>query len=127
MNKILVLTLPSLSQFSGSKEQDGDAFDRWVRKLSKYAELESWTDRQKPLQLELRLVGRAEQTYELLPSESRDTFIKAVESLRKRLHPVQNEALLSAQLIVVVSLTHLCCLNLIMQFLIRQICRLKLL
>jgi len=35
------LTLPSLSQFSGSKEQDGDAFDRWVCKLSKYAESES--------------------------------------------------------------------------------------
>lgn len=67
-------------------------------KLSRYAELESWTDRQKLLQLELHLVGRAEQTYELLPSESRDTFTKTVESLRKPLHPVQDEALLSAQL-----------------------------
>ena len=62
------------------------------------AELKSWTDRQKLLQLELHLVGRAEQTYELLPSESHDTFTKAVEFFGKRLHPVQNETLLLAQL-----------------------------
>ena len=47
-------------------------------------------------------MGRAELTYELLPSESHDTshdtFTKAVESLGKRLHLVQNETLLSAQL-----------------------------
>ena len=92
------LTLPSLLQFSGSNDQDGDAFDQWVRKLSRYAELESWTDRQKLLQLELHLVGRIEQKYELLPSEPRNTFMRAVKSLRQRLHPVQNEALLSAQI-----------------------------
>ena len=43
-------------------------------------------------------MGRAEHTYELLPSESHDTFTKAVESLGKQLHLVQNETLLSAQL-----------------------------
>ena len=36
--------IPSLSQFSGSNEQDGDAFDWWVHKLSRYAELESSTE-----------------------------------------------------------------------------------
>jgi len=60
------LILHSLSQLSGSNEQDGDAFDRWVCKLSRCIEFESWTDRQKLLQLELHLVGRAKQTYELL-------------------------------------------------------------
>ena len=35
----------------------------------------------------------------MLDEESRSTFPKAIDALKKRLHPVQNEALLSAQLI----------------------------
>ena len=36
--------------------------------------------------------------YEVLPTSEKDTFSKAVESLKKRLQPVANEALLSTQL-----------------------------
>ena len=49
------MTLPTLQKFNG----DGDAFDHWLRKFSHYAELEQWTERQKLLQLELYLSGRA--------------------------------------------------------------------
>ena len=88
------MTLPTLQKFGG----DGDAFDRWLRKFFHYAELEQWTERQKLLQLELYLSGRAEQVYEVLPASAKDTFPSAVESLKKRLQPVANEALLSSQL-----------------------------
>ena len=36
--------------------------------------------------------------YEVLPASAKDTFPRAVESLKKRLQPVANEALLSSQL-----------------------------
>ncbi len=93
------MTLPPLAKFGGDPSQDDDAFDRWVRKLLRHAELEHWTEREKLLQVELHLGGRAEQVYELLPAESRSTFAKAVDSLKRRLNPVHSEALLSAQLI----------------------------
>ena len=63
-----------------------------------HAELERWTDREKLLQLELHLTNKAEQVYEVLPEEVKATSDKAVESLKKRLRPVRNEALLSVQL-----------------------------
>ena len=88
------MTLPTLQKFGG----DGDAFDRWLRKFSHYAELEQWTERQKLLQLELYLSGRAEQVYEVLPASAKDTFPRAVESLKMRLQPDANKALLSSQL-----------------------------
>ena len=91
------LTLPPLPKFTGEKA-DEDAFERWSRRLLRHAELEKWTDHEKLLQLEIHLAGRAEQVYEVLPSESRSTFSKAVEALKQRLHPVKSEALLSAQL-----------------------------
>ncbi len=53
------LTLPSFPEFSGDRSDD-DAFDRWVWKLSRHAELGKWTDREKLLQMELHLSGRAE-------------------------------------------------------------------
>ena len=88
------MTLPTLKKFSG----DRDAFDHWFRKFSHYAELEQWTERQKLLQLVLYLSGRAEQVYEVLPASAKDTFSRAIESLKKRLQPVANEALLLSQL-----------------------------
>ena len=91
------LTLPPLPKFAGDKA-DEDAFERWTRRLSRHAELEKWTDREKLLQLEIHLAGRAEQIYEVLTSESKATFPKAVDALKQRLHPVRSEALLSAQL-----------------------------
>ena len=91
------LTLPPLPKFTGDKA-DEDAFERWTRRLSRHAEHEKWTDREKLLQLEIHLAGRAEQIYEVLTSESKATFSKAVDALKQRLHPVRSEALLSAQL-----------------------------
>ena len=64
------LTLPPLPKFTGDKA-DEDAFERWTRRLSRHAELEKWTDREKLLQLEIHLAGRAEQIYEVLTSESK--------------------------------------------------------
>ncbi len=78
--------------------QDSEAFERWLRKIQRHAELERWTEREKLLQLELHLTGRAEQIYEVLPLDARTTFQKATDSLKQRLRPVQNDALLSAQL-----------------------------
>ena len=94
------VSLPPLPTFAGDESKDDeDSFDRWIRKLEKYAELEQWTDREKLLHLELRLKGRAEQVFSVLPKESVCDFSTAVSSLRKRLAPVRREALLSAQLI----------------------------
>ena len=64
-------------------------------KFLHYAELEKWTDREKLLQLELHLGGRAEKLYEVLPEEEKADFCKALGS---RLRPVCSEALLSARL-----------------------------
>ena len=69
-----------------------------MRKLEKYAELESWSEREKLVQLELRLKGQAERLYKVLPTESKTSFSSAVESLKKRLTPARRDALLSAQL-----------------------------
>ena len=61
--RMVRLSLPILPTFLGEEcRDDEDLFQRWVRK---YAELESWSDREKPVQLELHLKGRAEC---LLPS-----------------------------------------------------------
>ena len=54
--------------------------------------LEKWTEREKLLQLELHLSGRAEQLYEVLPAEDKAGFSKAVEALGPRLQPVKSEA-----------------------------------
>ena len=59
-----------------------------------------WTGaRERPrklLQQEVRLKGRAELVFSVLPKESVNT---AIDSLRKWLAPINREALLSAQLI----------------------------
>ena len=70
----------------------------WVRKLQKYAELESWSEIEKLVQLELRLKGRAKHLFKVLPKESKSSFSSAVESLKKRLALARRDALLSAQL-----------------------------
>ena len=60
--------------------------------------MERWSDREKLLQLELRLKGRAERLFEVLSKESKSSFQAAVDGLRKQLAPVRREALVSAQL-----------------------------
>ena len=99
VNSQLDLKLPALAKFSGEERDDGDTFDRWVRRLEKHAELQQWSERGKLLQFELHLVGRAERVYEVLPAELKQTFDVAVTSLSQRLHPVKRQALTSAQLI----------------------------
>ena len=74
------VTLPTLPRFVGDRSEDG-AFERWTKKLLRHAELEKWTEREKLLQLELHLSGRAEQLYEVLPTEEKASFEKAVEAL----------------------------------------------
>ena len=93
------ITLPSLTTFSREESRDDEeTFDRWVRRLERHAELERWSDREKLLQLELRLKGRAERLFEVLSKESKSSFQAAVDGLRKQLAPVRREALVSAQL-----------------------------
>ena len=93
------LSLPALSTYSGEENRDDeDSFERWVRKLEKYAELETWSDKEKLVQLEIRLAGRDERLFEVLPKESKGSFNTAVDSLKKRLAPARRDALLSAQL-----------------------------
>ena len=93
------LSLPSVPDFNGEKLDDEDAFSRWIKKLEKHAEICRWSVREKLLQFELHLVGRAEVVYEALPSEVKGSFTTAVEALRKRLQPPKRDALRSAELI----------------------------
>ena len=92
------MRLPALPKFSGDDSEDGSAFDRWARKIDKHAELEGWSDRQKLLQFELHLFGKAERVYEVLPSEEKGKYETAIKALKARLCPAKREALLSAQL-----------------------------
>ena len=86
-----------LPNFNGEDADDG-AFDRWVKKLQRCAEVDSWSDREQLLQFELHLTGRAEATYDVLPMEVKTTFKSAMDALRGRLQPVKREALKSAEL-----------------------------
>ena len=78
------------------KTANEGAYERWIKKLEKHAELQAWTDREKLLQFELHLTGRAESTYEVLSTELKETYEK---SLMERLQPAHREALASAQLL----------------------------
>ena len=91
--------LATLSQFSGDDSEDPGGFVRWLRKLERMGELHSWSDREKLIQFELLLSGRAERIYELMPGSVKGTFQEATTALQKRLEPVGRDALRSAQLI----------------------------
>ena len=93
----LRMTLPSLPMFSG-EDADVDTFTRWLRRFTRHAELECWSEGAKLAQLELHLAGRAERLFEVLPAAVRESYQSAVAALQRRLVPVQREALLSAQL-----------------------------
>ena len=66
------------------------------KNFSHYAELEQRTERQKLLQLELYLSGRAKQVYKVLPASAKDTFSRAIESLKKRLQPQQRSTVVES-------------------------------
>ena len=93
------MKFPPLPSFNGESREDVDALNRWLTKLGKHAELMCWSERTKLLQFELHLAGRAERTYKLLSATDKKTFEEATTALSKRLlYPVENEALVSAQL-----------------------------
>ncbi len=91
--------MPALPTFDGSDKDDEGVYKRWVAKLKKHAELLQWSNREKLLQFELHLTGKAEHIYEVLPPEEKRTFLGAVEALGKRVQPAKREALSSAQLL----------------------------
>ena len=76
------ISLPPLSKFNGKEHDNGDAFDRWSRKLCQYAELQKWTERDVLLQFEFHLMGRAEKIYEVLPEEVKPSLNSATSALR---------------------------------------------
>ena len=69
-----------------------------MKRFCCHAELENWTGQEKLLQLELRVCGKAEKLHEVLTSEEKKCFSKAVKALGHRLQPASSKALLSAQL-----------------------------
>ena len=60
LNRANPLKLPALPKFSGDDRDDVDSLKRWLAKLEKHAELQCWTEREKLVQFELHLAGRAE-------------------------------------------------------------------
>ena len=88
-----------LPYYNGEDATDDGAFDRWVKRLKRWAEVDSWNDREQLLQFKLHLTGKAEATYDVLPLEVKATFKSATDALRDCLHPVKREALKSAELI----------------------------
>ena len=94
-----VTRLATINPFSGEEGEDFGGFPRWLRKLERMSELHSWSDREKLIQFELLLSGRAERIYELLPGSCKSTFQDATTALQRRLEPVGRDALRSAQLI----------------------------
>ena len=56
-------------------------------------------DREKLLQFELHLGGKAEGIYDVLPADEKTTFDLATKALGKRVQPAKREALSSAQLL----------------------------
>ena len=91
--------LPPLPEFRGDPPLDEDGYQRWLRKLARHAELQGWTGRNKLLQFELHLGGRAEQIYEVLPSSAKASFEEASKALGARLVPAGRKALTSAELL----------------------------
>ena len=63
--------------------------------LDMHINLKQWSDREKQLQLKLRLKG---QVFNVLTKELVCDFSTTVDSLRKQVAPIHREALLSAQL-----------------------------
>lgn len=74
--------LPPLSMFNGKEQDNGNAFDRWSRKLHRYAELQQWTQ-DVLLQFELHLMGRAEEIYDMLPKKVKHSCDSAMSALWK--------------------------------------------
>ena len=93
--------LPPLPDFSAENKlgHESEAYERWLRKLTKHAELQNWSEREKLLHFELHLVGKAERVYEVLPGESKSSYAKATKALGDRLKPAGRKALSSAQLL----------------------------
>ena len=81
-----------------SKDDDG-AYKWWLIKIGKHAGLLHWSEKEKLLQFELHLAGKAESVYEVLPPEEKGSFDLASKALGKIIQPAKREALSSAQLL----------------------------
>ena len=84
--------LPSLPLFDGKVEDNGNAFDRWTRKLLRYAELQHWSERDTLLQFKLHLTGRAEELYDVLPEAVKRQSESEISALGERLRPIRWDA-----------------------------------
>jgi len=62
-------SLPHPPIFGKKGQDNGDSFDRWLRKPDCHAAPQRWSPCEKLLQFELRLMGKAEQRYEVLPAD----------------------------------------------------------
>ena len=93
------MKLPSLPTFNLKDKMEAGAYNRWLAKLEKYAELQRWSARDKLLQFELHLAGKAEGVYAVLPSEDKESFERASKALGEWVQPAKREALSSAQLL----------------------------
>ena len=95
------MRLPPLPEFraDNASDHEGEAYERWLRKLTKHAELQRWSERDKLLQFELHLSGKAESIYEVLPEESKVSFSVDTKALGDHLRPAGRKALTSAQLL----------------------------
>ena len=77
-------------------QESSDAYDRWSRKLRRYAELQQWSERDTLLQVELHLTGRAEELYDVLPEDVKQSLESDISALGDRLHAIRRDALASA-------------------------------
>ena len=76
-------SLPPIQQFNGEETTDGEMFQQWHEQFEAVAQLASWTDHGKLVDLTTRLKGRAytfyrsctpEQHYNLLVAELKNQF-----------------------------------------------------
>ena len=86
-----------MPEFSGSDLSDEGAYQWWLLKLDKHAELLQWGERVKLLQFELHLTGKAESVYKVLSAEMKESYTSATRALGEQLQPARREALTSAQ------------------------------
>ena len=68
------IKLPTLPKFSGEDRGHVDSLRRWLAKLQKHTELQHWTEHENLVQLQLHLASRAECLYEILPSQSKESY-----------------------------------------------------
>ena len=87
--------LSQLPMFGNKGQDDGDSYNRWLHKLDRHAAWQKWSPREKLVQFELCLTGKAEQLYEVLPADVKKSPDTTVAALQEQFHPVRHDALAS--------------------------------